>query len=94
MNFDWDAAVDAHLRAMRRLGRVEQTIGQRKMWLDRLKAFLDGREPTLTLLREWADSLQAKGLKPRSVWSGVVNARAFFNFCELEGLTETHIARR
>jgi site-specific recombinase XerD len=94
MTFNWDEAVDAHLRCMRRRGRVEATIEQRKMWTDLLKTFLAGRELTLDTMREWADSLKARGLAPRSVWSGIVNIRAWCNFMEQEGITPTHLARR
>lgn len=87
-------AVELHLKAMRRRGRSEVTIGARRYWLGCLGQFLAGREPTLELLREWADGLPARGLKVRSCWTAVVNARALFNWMAEEEITPTHIARR
>ncbi|MGD0575014.1 MAG: tyrosine-type recombinase/integrase [Anaerolineales bacterium] len=87
-------AVELHLKAMKRRGRSEVTIGARRYWLGCLGEFLAGREPTLELLREWADDLPARGLKVRSCWTAIVNARAFFNWMAEEEITPTHIARR
>jgi site-specific recombinase XerD len=48
----------------------------------------------MDLLREWADSLPVRGLKPRSVWTAIVNPRAFFAWWADEGTVPAHVAKR
>ncbi|MGA2111772.1 MAG: tyrosine-type recombinase/integrase [Anaerolineales bacterium] len=90
----FEEMVQAHLKALRRRGRSEVTIASRRAWLGQLGDFLAGRETTIELLREWAEGLQARGLKPRSVWSGVVNVRAFTAWLAEEEITPANIGRR
>jgi integrase/recombinase XerD len=90
----FDEMMQEHLKALRRRGRTEDTIANRRQHLAQLGTFLAGREATLPLLREWSDSLAARGLKVRSRWTSIVNIRAFYNWAAQEELIPANPALR
>lgn len=90
----FDEMAQEHLKALKRRGRSESTIDNRSCHLAQLGTFLAGREPTIELLREWSDSLSARGLKVRSQWTAIVNVRAFYNWAAEEGLIPSNPAKR
>ncbi|MGA2112707.1 MAG: tyrosine-type recombinase/integrase [Anaerolineales bacterium] len=90
----FDEMAQEHLKALRRRGRSESTIANRRCHLAQLGTFLAGREATLPLLREWSDSLAARGLKVRSQWTAIVNARAFYNWAAEEEIIPVNFAKR
>lgn len=95
-NMLYNDALRLYLQSLRRGGRSEYTIANYQGRLKQLGEHLGNIEivdVTIHDLREWIDA-NLQGHSAYTIWSLVVTVRAFFNWCQKEGIIPESPARR